>query len=169
MFLKVIRVLELDGDSAEPEASTSSATTSKKWGAPAVFPSNWDVLRGLPVPDYFESLVTKEWEHPYKDRICLKLVFKFYNLEPDFMQRLKSPLVDAPVAALGYPSILPTDTESLPKNQIDKRFELGARKAFEASAAALRAFLAGSLFDRAAVLWIQQMLKDYELPPEGKK
>lgn len=91
MFLKVFWVLKLDGDSAESEASTSSATTSKKWGAPAVFPSNQDELRGLLVPDYFESLVSKELEHPYRDRICLKPVFKFYNLEPDFMQRLKSP------------------------------------------------------------------------------
>lgn len=45
---------------------------------------------------------------------------------------------------------------------------MAARKAFAASAAALRASLAGSLFNRAAVLWIQQMLKNYELPPEGK-
>lgn len=73
------------------------------------------------------------------------------------------------MAALGSPSVLPLDTESLPKDHVDKKIEMAARKAFQASAVALQASAIGSLFAWASVLWIKDMLKQYEIPPQVKK
>ena len=56
---EVVRALELQCDRPKPEASSFSSvfSTSRKRGAPAVFPSHQSDLRGFPV--------LKEWgRHP---------------------------------------------------------------------------------------------------------
>lgn len=54
-----------------------------------------------------------EWAHPSRSRDANKLSSRFYNLNREDAQRLKMPLVAAPMAALGSPSILLTDSDGL--------------------------------------------------------
>lgn len=54
------------------------------------------------------------------------------------MQRLKIPMVDAPMVALHFSSVLSTNLEGLPKDYVDQCIEMAVRKAFEAAAGLLR-------------------------------
>lgn len=58
--------------------------------------------------------------------------------------------MDAPVAALGSTSVLPADSEGLPKDSVDRRIEMVA---FEDAAGTLKALVVGFMFTRASYLW----------------
>ncbi|KAJ6668811.1 hypothetical protein lerEdw1_012295 [Lerista edwardsae] len=89
------------------------------------------------------------------DRLCL------------MMQRFRTPVVDAPVAAIGSSSVLPVDSDGLPRDPVDRRIEQAVRRAFDAAAGSLRASVAGSMFSRAVFLWIRELLADFDVPAEG--
>ncbi|KAJ6658438.1 hypothetical protein lerEdw1_020142 [Lerista edwardsae] len=82
------------------------------------------------------------------------------------MQRLKLPVVDAPVVALGSSSILPVDSEGLPRDSVDRRIEMAVHRAFESAAGALRVSVAGSMFARAVFLWTRDLLTQFDIPDE---
>lgn len=66
-------------------------------------------------------LIDKEWANPVKARDSSKPSTRLFNLDKDSVDLFKPPLVNAPVAALGFASILSTDSESLPKGPTDKK------------------------------------------------
>ncbi|KAJ6659415.1 hypothetical protein lerEdw1_019147, partial [Lerista edwardsae] len=82
------------------------------------------------------------------------------------MQRFRTPVVDAPVAAIGSSSVLPVDSDGLPRDPVDRRIEQAVRRAFDAAAGSLRASVAGSMFSRAVFLWIRELLADFDVPAE---
>ncbi|KAJ6661856.1 hypothetical protein lerEdw1_013027 [Lerista edwardsae] len=84
------------------------------------------------------------------------------------MQRFRTPVVDAPVAAIGSSSVLPVDSDGLPRDPVDRRIEQAVRRAFDAAAGSLRASVAGSMFSRAVFLWIRELLADFDVPAEGQ-
>lgn len=67
---------------------------------------------------------------PAAQRYKPKPVLRFYGLEGEDMLHLKPPLVDAPMAALGSSPVLPADSDSLPKDHVDRKIELAAKKGF---------------------------------------
>ncbi|KAJ6663967.1 hypothetical protein lerEdw1_008921 [Lerista edwardsae] len=85
------------------------------------------------------------------------------------MQRFRTPVVDAPVAAIGSSSVLPVDSDGLPRDPVDRRIEQAVRRAFDAAAGSLRASVAGSMFSRAVFLWIRELLADFDVPAEVRK
>ncbi|KAJ6653732.1 hypothetical protein lerEdw1_008758, partial [Lerista edwardsae] len=87
----------------------------------------------------------------------------------DEMQRFRTPVVDAPVAAIGSSSVLPVDSDGLPRDPVDRRIEQAVRRAFDAAAGSLRASVAGSMFSRAVFLWIRELLADFDVPAEVRK
>ncbi|KAJ6662685.1 hypothetical protein lerEdw1_011325 [Lerista edwardsae] len=110
-------------------------------------------------------------------RICQKPAYwKKMNLQktdmtftlhtPHLMQRFRTPVVDAPVAAIGSSSVLPVDSDGLPRDPVDRRIEQAVRRAFDAAAGSLRASVAGSMFSRAVFLWIRELLADFDVPAE---
>ncbi|KAJ6667546.1 hypothetical protein lerEdw1_016667 [Lerista edwardsae] len=82
------------------------------------------------------------------------------------MQRFRTPVVDAPVAAIGSSSVLPVDSDGLPRDPVDRRIEQAVQRAFDAAAGSLRASVAGSMFSRAVFLWIRELLADFDVPAE---
>lgn len=78
------------------------------------------------------------------------------------MPHFKLPVVDEPVAALGSPSVLPSDSEGFPKDQVDKRIKTSVRRAFEPVTRALKVSVASSLAARAMVLWCQCYVEQNE-------
>ncbi|KAJ6650512.1 hypothetical protein lerEdw1_006917 [Lerista edwardsae] len=80
--------------------------------------------------------------------------------------RSRTPVVDAPVAAIGSSSVLPVDSDGLPRDPVDRRIEQAVRRAFDAAAGSLRASVAGSMFSRAVFLWIRELLADFDVPAE---
>ncbi|KAJ6665841.1 hypothetical protein lerEdw1_001313 [Lerista edwardsae] len=85
------------------------------------------------------ALIDKEWQNPAKNKDNQRPSTKLYALSNNEMQHLKLPAIDAPVAALGSTSVLPTDSEGLPKDAVDSCIEMAVRKGFEAAAGALKA------------------------------
>lgn len=99
----------------------------------AVFPPMEKAVPGFTIHLYFQQLIDKEWANPaeYKDPGWPSV--RPYALVPETMERLQSPLVDAPVAALGAPSALPADSNALPKDTKDRRVEVFAKRALRTS------------------------------------
>lgn len=73
------------------------------------------------------------------------------------------------MAALGVPSILPSDSEGFPRDAVDKCTESAARKAFEASTNALKASISTSLFTRVSYLWIQGIVNQCNIPGPAQR
>lgn len=76
---------------------------------------------------------------------------------------MKLPVVDAPVDAIGSSSVLPTDSEGLPKDPVDRRIEMAVRKSFEVAAGTLKASVASSLFIRVTYLWAKGLIKNFDI------
>ncbi|KAJ6658850.1 hypothetical protein lerEdw1_019773 [Lerista edwardsae] len=133
------------------------------------FPAQQDQSKGFPLPEHFRQLIDKEWQAPAKHRDTQRPSTRHYELTPDEMKRLKLPVVDAPVAALGSACVLPTDFDGMPKDVVDRRIEVAIHKTFDAAAGSLRASAVGSLFARASYLWTRDLLKNFEIPEEARR
>lgn len=75
------------------------------------------------------------------------------------MKRLKTPSVDAPVAAVSSATILPSEGESGPKDVVDKRVESTLKRSFETASQAFRVSVASSMFSLATYSWTEELVK----------
>lgn len=132
-----------------------------------MLPSLQEPIQGFPILDCLRPLTEREWAHPIKDRASHKPNTKLFNLTKEDKQLLKLPLVDAPVAVLGSPSVLPTVSKGVPKDSMDKIIELAARKAFNASSGALRALVEATLASGVLILWLQHFSEQHKLSSEA--
>lgn len=114
-----------------------------------------------------QQLIDREWAYPSKARDNHRPSAHLCTLAQEDMRRLKLPLVDAPVAALGAPSILLSDSEGFPRDVADKRIETAARRCFDAFACALKVTISASLFSRAAWVWINDLVQKYAIPNQA--
>lgn len=81
----------------------------------------------------------------------------------------KLPAVDDPVNRLSSNSLLPTGTDGLPGDHCDRRIEQVLRRGFEASANAIKASVASSLFVRVANKWVTELLEESDAPNDIKE
>ncbi|KAJ6665222.1 hypothetical protein lerEdw1_004271 [Lerista edwardsae] len=116
----------------------SAPKADRVWGAVDAFPAQQDHPKGFPLPELFRQIIDKEWQAPARNKDSQRPSSKLYELSHEEMKRLKLPAVDAPVAALGSASVLPTDFEGMPKDAVDRRIEAAIRKTFEAAAGSVR-------------------------------
>lgn len=116
----------------------------------------------IPFPKAFNRVFNQEWQSNSKG-IGSRQVTRFYSLPDKQMSLLKTPTIDAPVAALSSSS-LPVDWDIWPKDSNDRRLETFLRRNFELSSYSFRAAAANSVMARAAFIWAQEATKIKKLP-----
>lgn len=77
-------------------------------------------------------------------------------MAPELAKARQIPVVDGPVVALAFASIMPNELEDALKAE-DKRAELTLWKAHQAAALAVKASTSASFFNRTSLLWLQQV------------
>ncbi|XP_061443669.1 uncharacterized protein LOC133365571 [Rhineura floridana] len=158
------RVLHTLGLQTAP--STSSAPTLK--GA-KVLKSPAPTEHYIPVPDPIAKLASEEWAHPLKARCFKNMADRLYALAPDFATKLDVPGIDEPIARLVSRSILPRKGESHLKDTTERRIDFALRKNHEATALAMRASASASIFSRASMMWLDDLLEDDNPDPVAFK
>lgn len=135
MLQKVLRALEI----SPKQVDDSSSNSEYPRGSDRSLSRNTSNQKEMPVPDIFHNTMTSEWEHPVKPKSINPLFSKLYSFMPVATKEIKLPLVDDPVNCLASTSVLPMDTDGLPKDQSDWHIEQALCRDFEASANAIRA------------------------------
>ncbi|XP_061480327.1 uncharacterized protein LOC133383498 isoform X3 [Rhineura floridana] len=158
------RVLHTLGLQTAP--STSSAPTLK--GA-KVLKSPAPTEHYIPVPDPIAKLASEEWAHPLKARRFKNTADRLYALAPDFATKLDVPGIDEPIARLVSRSILPREGESHLKDTTERRIDFALRKNHEATALSMRASASASIFSRASMMWLDDLLEDDNPDPVAFK
>ncbi|XP_061471530.1 E3 ubiquitin-protein ligase SMURF2 isoform X1 [Rhineura floridana] len=158
------RVLHTLGLQTAP--STSSAPTLK--GA-KVLKSPAPTEHYIPVPDPIAKLASEEWAHPLKARRFKNTADRLYALAPDFATKLDVPGIDEPIARLVSRSILPREGESHLKDTTERRIDFALCKNHEATALSMRASASASIFSRASMMWLDDLLEDDNPDPVAFK
>lgn len=138
-----------------PESTPQSASLSSR---AKTYPQGPPKPPQIPFPEALNQLLTSEWVSPAHAR-SNKVIDKLYSLPEQGMKRLKTPSVDAPVAAVSSATVLPSEGESGPKDGVDRRVESTLKKNFEATSQAFRASVASSIFSRATFVWSEELAK----------
>ncbi|XP_061465045.1 uncharacterized protein LOC133376608 [Rhineura floridana] len=94
---------------------------------------------------------------------------RLYALAPDFATKLDVPGIDEPIARLVSRSILPREGESHLKDTTERRIDFALRKNHEATALAMRASASASIFSRASMMWLDDLLEDDNPDPVAFK
>lgn len=98
----------------------------------------------------------------------IRLWNKQYSLSESNMQNLTIPSVDSLVVAVSSATILPSEGEGGPKDNIDKRVETFLKWNLEDSALALRAASTNSIMARAAFVWANDLAKISKIPKKAR-
>ncbi|XP_061442279.1 uncharacterized protein LOC133365043 [Rhineura floridana] len=149
------RVVNTLGLQAAPPAATAPAIKGAR-----VLKSPAPTEHYIPVPDPIAKLATEEWSHPFQTRRFKNLADKLYSLAPDFATKLAVPGIDEPIASLVSRSLLPREGESQLKDATEQRSDFALRKNYEATAFSMRASASASIFSRAAMMWLDDLLED---------
>lgn len=139
-----------------PDTDPEQAT---ELGPSSVLPNYQESTVGFPLLNFFMPLIEKEWPNPTRGRDSSRPSTCLFNLDKEGMQFLRSLLVAAPVAALVVFLVLPSDSKGFPKDPIDMKIELSARRAFDSAASALCVSVASFLSSRIMVWWLQEISK----------
>ncbi|XP_061486116.1 uncharacterized protein LOC133386473 [Rhineura floridana] len=160
----VRRVVSTLGLQAIPPATTTPAIKGAR-----VLKSPAPVEHYLPVPDPIAKLAADEWAHPLQARRFKNLVDKLYSLAPDFTNKLAVPGIDEPITSLVSRSLLPREGESQLKYATERRLDFALRKNHEATAFSMRASASASIFSRAAMMWLDDLLEDPNPDPASMR
>ncbi|XP_061454541.1 uncharacterized protein LOC133371298 [Rhineura floridana] len=151
----VRRVVNTLGLHTTPPAATTPAIKGAR-----VLKSPAPVEHYLPVPDPIAKLAADEWSHPLQARRFKNLADKLYSLAPDFTTKLAVPGIDEPIANLVSRSLLPREGESQLQDATERRLDFALRKNHEATTFSMRASASASVFSRAAMMWLDDLLED---------
>ncbi|KAL8181859.1 UNVERIFIED_CONTAM: hypothetical protein K2H54_032569 [Gekko kuhli] len=88
-----------------------------------------------------------------------------YSLPEETMEDLKVPLIDAPVVALHFGTVMPKDGENALKDAMDRKNEATLKKVHEAMSLAIRSAAALSNFTRATTISADDLLQNPEVSP----
>ncbi|XP_061474007.1 store-operated calcium entry regulator STIMATE isoform X3 [Rhineura floridana] len=119
----------------------------------------------IPVPDLITKLASEEWAHPLKARRFKNLADRLYALALDFATKLDVPGIDEPIAHLVSRSLLPREGESHLKDTTERQIDFALRKNHEATTLAMRASASASIFSRASMMWLDDLLEDSNPDP----
>ncbi|XP_061442298.1 uncharacterized protein LOC133365051 [Rhineura floridana] len=154
------RVVNTLGLQTAPSTSSAPAIKGAK-----VLKSPAPTEHYIPVPDPIAKLASEEWAHPLKARRFKNLADRLYALAPDFATKLDVPGIDEPIARLVSRSLLPREGESHLKDTTERRIDFALRKNHEATALAMRASASASIFSRASMMWLDDLLEDANPDP----
>lgn len=105
------------------------------------------------------QIIREEWDKPATARPNNSFIRRHYILQRAVMDKLKVPLVDAPVSALVSSSVFSRDGEDTLRSPEDRRAEGALKKVHEASSTAIRAATTVSMVSRAALQWSKDLLE----------
>ncbi|XP_061438192.1 integrator complex subunit 13 isoform X3 [Rhineura floridana] len=149
------RVLNTLGlQSTQPAAATPAIKGAR------VLKSPTPAEHYLPVPDPIAKLAKDKWSHPLQTCRFNALVDRLYFLAPDFTSRPAVPGIDEPISSLVSISLLPREGDSHLKDATERRLDFALRKNHEATAFSMRASASASIFSRAAMMWLDDLLDD---------
>ncbi|XP_061458456.1 uncharacterized protein LOC133373143 [Rhineura floridana] len=154
------RVVNTLGLQTAPSTSSTPAIKGAK-----VLKSPAPTEHYIPVLDPIAELASEEWAHPFHSRRFKNLADRFYALAPDFATKLDVPGIDEPIARLVSRSLLPREGESQLKDTTERRIDFALRKNHEATALSMRASASDSIFSRAAMMWLDDLLEDTNPDP----
>ncbi|XP_060541090.1 uncharacterized protein LOC132709972 [Pantherophis guttatus] len=110
----------------------------------------------IPTPKLFRDAVYRQWAQPGAYPGPSVNDKRFYNVAPNLAAALEMPTIDEPVAALVSVNIITNDLDEALTPE-DRRTEVNLRKAYNASAWAVKAATAASFFNRTSLLWLKEM------------
>ncbi|XP_061439875.1 transmembrane anterior posterior transformation protein 1 homolog isoform X3 [Rhineura floridana] len=154
------RVVNTLGLQSAPSTSSAPAIKGAK-----VLKSPAPTEHYIPVPDPIAKLASEEWAHPLQARRFKNLADRLYALAPDFATKLDVPSIDEPIARLVSRSLLPREGESHLKDTAERRIDFALRKNHEATALSMRASSSASIFSRASMMWLDDLLEDTNPDP----
>ncbi|XP_070807548.1 uncharacterized protein [Pituophis catenifer annectens] len=110
----------------------------------------------IPTPKLFRDAVYRQWAQPGAYPGPSVNDKRFYNVAPNLAAALEMPTIDEPVAALVSVNIITNGLDEALTPE-DRRTEVNLRKAYNASAWAVKAATAASFFNRTSLLWLKEM------------
>ncbi|XP_032076117.1 lamina-associated polypeptide 2-like [Thamnophis elegans] len=117
----------------------------------------------IPSPKLFLDLIQKQWDEPTAVKPPGSGDRKLFTSSPELETLLQFPTVDAPIAALASPALIPSEISEGLKAE-DRKAESVIRKTHQAAAWALRSATAASFFNRTSLVWLRQLQE--RLDPE---
>ncbi|XP_013917285.1 PREDICTED: uncharacterized protein LOC106545294 [Thamnophis sirtalis] len=120
----------------------------------------------IPCPKLFLDLIQKQWDQPTAANPPRAGDRKLYTSTPELEGLLQFPTVDAPIAALASPALIPSEISEGLKAE-DRKAETVICKTHQAAAWALRSATAASFFNRTSLVWLRQ-LQDRLYPDETR-
>ncbi|XP_061493755.1 uncharacterized protein LOC133389877 [Rhineura floridana] len=154
------RVLNALGLQSTPTAASTPALKRARVSKSPTPAENF-----LPVPDPIAKLAKDEWSHPLQARRFNNIADRLYPLAPDFSTRLAVPNIDEPISSLVSRSLLPREGDSHLKDATERRLDFALRKTHEAIAFSMRASTSASIFTRAAMMWLDDLIEDHNPDP----
>ncbi|XP_013923459.1 PREDICTED: dnaJ homolog subfamily C member 13 [Thamnophis sirtalis] len=110
----------------------------------------------IPSPKLFLDLIQKQWDQLTAVNPPSNGDRKVYTSTPELEALLQFPTVDAPIAALASPALIPSEISEGLKAE-DRKAETVIRKTHQAAAWALRSATAASFFNRTSLVWLKQL------------
>ncbi|XP_061491494.1 uncharacterized protein LOC133388926 [Rhineura floridana] len=156
----VRRVLNTLGLQSTPTVASAPALKGAR-----VLKSPTPAENFLPVPDPIAKLAKDEWSHPLQAHRFNIIADRLYPLAPDFSTRLAVPGIDKPISSLVSRSLLPREGDSHLKDATERRLDFALRKTHEAIAFSMRASTSASIFTRAAMMWLDDLIEDHNPDP----
>ncbi|XP_070618840.1 uncharacterized protein [Erythrolamprus reginae] len=110
----------------------------------------------IPSSKIFMDSVKRPWQNPAAAQGPSMMDRKFYTFDPGIENLLTFPTIDEPVASLVSNAVVPSELAEGLKPE-DRRAETLIRKTHQMASWAFRATSAASYFNRACILWLQEM------------
>lgn len=147
-MVKAAKVIDLPIPEAPPQL-ISPASRAK------TYPQGPPKLQPVPFPEALDRVLESEWENLSQTKNH-KLIDRLYSLPEQVMKRLKTPSVDAPVAACPRRPFSPLRATLVPRTPAI-RVEAALKKNFDSASQAFRVSVASSIFSRATYAWAEEL------------
>ncbi|XP_070587196.1 lamina-associated polypeptide 2, isoforms alpha/zeta-like [Erythrolamprus reginae] len=110
----------------------------------------------VPAMEIFVENIKRTWQHPAAAQGPSMVERRFYTFDDEMENLLQFPPVDKPVATLVSNAVVPSETADSLKPD-ERRAETLLKKAHQMAAWALRAASTATIFNRASIMWLQEV------------
>ncbi|XP_061438712.1 sodium-coupled monocarboxylate transporter 1-like [Rhineura floridana] len=131
----------------------------------AVCPDPKQKSKVLKLPSLLLKVIKSEFDVPLQCNKLMPTTNRYYVLEQSLVAQLKLPLINAPVVELVTHSLHPNDSDAQLKDSVECKMDLGLRQVHNASAVSVWAAASVSVFMRASLLWLQDLLDGLQEDP----
>ncbi|XP_070610345.1 lamina-associated polypeptide 2, isoforms alpha/zeta-like [Erythrolamprus reginae] len=147
---KVKQTLDVPGANAPTDAGDGLRTSA------SLCKEQPKESENVPAMEIFLENIKRTWQHPAAAQGPSMMERRFYTFDEEMENLLQFPPVDKPVATLVSNAVVPSETADSLKPD-ERRAETLLKKAHQMAAWALRAASTASIFNRASIMWLQEV------------